>query len=201
MNIDLTKLINRKAAVSDRDIYRESSVLVPIIESDEDKYLLFEVRSENLNKQPNEICFPGGKKEKFENTQQAAVRETSEELLIPESSIDVIAELDTVVTPFNSIIYPYVGKLSGYSGTFNPEEVKETFCVPLSFLLETEPLCYYLDVYMNPEKDFPYEMIQEGRNYPWGRGKYPVYFYIFNSKIIWGITARITNNLIQVLAK
>lgn len=201
MNIDFAKLINRKATVSDREIYRESSVLVPIIESDKDKYLLFEVRSENLNKQPNEICFPGGKVEKFENTQQAAVRETSEELLIPESSIDVISELDTVVTPFNSIIYPYVGKLSGYSGTFNPEEVKEIFRVPLPYLLETEPLCFYLDVYMKPQRDFPYEMIQEGRDYPWGRGKYPVYFYIYNNRIIWGITARIINNFIQVLTK
>ena len=56
MKIDFTKLINRKTAVCDKEIYREFSVLIPIIKTGNEYSLIFEVRSENLTK-PNEICF------------------------------------------------------------------------------------------------------------------------------------------------
>lgn len=199
MNIDFTKLTNRKSTICDREIYREFSILVPIINSGKDVSLLFEIRSENLSKQPNEICFPGGKIERLENAQQAAVRETSEELLIPEASISVKAELDTVVTPFNSILYPYVGELYNYSGTFNHEEVKEIFLVPLSFFINAEPVRYDINISMRPEEDFPYHMIPQGKDYPWGKGRYPEYFYSYEDKIIWGITARIIRNFVSLL--
>lgn len=199
MDIDFTKLINRKTTICDREIYREFSILIPMIKVGNEYSLLFEIRSENLLKQPKEICFPGGKIEDLESAQQAALRETSEELLIPEADIDVIAELDTVVTPFNSILYPFVGKLREYKGTFNHEEVKETFIAPLSFFMENAPLHHDISIRMKPEEDFPYHMIQNGKDYAWGKGSYPEYFYIYEDKIIWGLTARIINNFIQIL--
>lgn len=199
MNIDFSKLTNRKSTICGREIFREFSVLVPIVQTGDKQYLLFEVRSEKLNSQPNEICFPGGKIEKMESPQQAAVRETCEELLITERSIKVVGELDTVVTPFNSIIYPFAGELHEYSGTFNPDEVKEIFTVPLSFFINTKPLHHDIDVSLKPKEDFPYNMIQDGKDYPWGKGLYPVYFYVYRDKIIWGITARIVFNFIRIL--
>jgi peroxisomal coenzyme A diphosphatase NUDT7 len=199
MKIDLEKLKSRKISVCGMDICKEFSVLVPIVESAGEYSLLFEVRSESLNNQPNEICFPGGKIESMEESVNAAVRETSEELLLPENNIKVIGQLDTLVTPFNTVIYPFVGLLHDYHGKYNIDEVKETFYIPLSFLMETEPLCRYIDIEMKPREGFPYEMIQNGRNYPWAKGKYPVYFYTYEDRIVWGITARITYNFIQLL--
>ena len=199
MEIDFTKLANRKTAICDKEVYLEFSVLVPIIKTGSEFSLLFEVRSEKLAKQPNEICFPGGKIESFENARQAALRETTEELLIPEADIDVIAELDTIVTPFNRILYPFAGKLHEYNGTFNSEEVKETFIVPLSFFLENAPLRHDINISMKPAEGFPYHMVQDGRDYPWGKGKYPVYFYTYENKIIWGLTARIIKNFVNLL--
>jgi len=199
MNMDLAKLCNRKASICDREIYKESSVLVPLTGSGKDMSLVFEVRSANLYSQPNEICFPGGKIEEFESAQQAVVRETSEELMISESNINVIAELDTIVTPFNSILYTFAGELNQYAGTFNPEEVKEIFTVPLNFFMNTNPLRHDINITMKPQSDFPYQMIQKGRDYPWGKGQYPVYFYTYEDKIIWGLTARIINNFVNLL--
>lgn len=199
MNVDFAKIIGRKATICDREIYMEFSVLIPVIKTGNEHSLLFEVRSESLSKQPNEICLPGGKIERLENKQQAAVRETSEELLIPESSVNIIAELDTVVTPFNSILYPFAGELHEYARTFNPEEVRNVFTVPLSFFIDNDPLRHDIDVRMKPREDFPYHMIQEGRDYPWGKGRYPVYFYTYEDKIIWGITARIIRNFVSLL--
>lgn len=195
------KFRNRKISLSDRDSYREFSILVPIVEVTGTDALLFEVRSEKLNRQPNEICFPGGQIEDQENSLEAAVRETSEELLLPRDKIDVLGELDTLVTPFNTVIYPFLGVIHGYSGTFSPEEVKETFTVPLSYFMETEPLCHHIDVEMCPGDDFPYEMIQQGTNYPWRRGRYPVYFYTWEDKVIWGITARIIKDFVDIMKK
>lgn len=199
MKADLKKLDNRKGNISDCDSYKQFSVLVPIVESPEGPSLLFEVRSETLNRQPNEICFPGGRIEASEDSIRAAIRETSEELLLSGDKISILGELDILITPFNTLIYPFTGILTDYKGTFNPDEVKEIFTVPLSFLREAEPLCHYIDVELMPGDDFPYEMIQQGIDYPWRQGRYPVYFYVYNERIIWGITARIIKNLIDIL--
>jgi 8-oxo-dGTP pyrophosphatase MutT (NUDIX family) len=199
MAINLSKLKDRKVNICGRNLYREFSVLLPLVERPEGSSLLFEVRSVNLNKQPGEICFPGGKIESLEDNLKAAIRETTEELLVHENTIEVAGELDTLITPFNTVIYPFVGLLYDYHNTFNDNEVQEIFYVPISFLMETKPLCYYIDVQMKPKEDFPYEMIQKGTGYPWAKGKYPVFFYTYEGRIIWGITARIAYNFIEVL--
>lgn len=194
----IMKLKNKTIDISDNSHYVESSVLVPIIESKNGLSLLYEIRSESLKKQPNEICFPGGKIEKGESKKNAAIRETTEELLISYEDIQFIGASDILVTPFNTIIYPFIGVLKDYKGTFN-SEVKNVFTVPLSFLISYEPTYFYLDVNMQPENDFPYHLIQKGKNYKWGKGKYPVYFYIYEDKVIWGITARITYDFIKAI--
>ncbi|MDD4833306.1 MAG: CoA pyrophosphatase [Lutispora sp.] len=194
----ILKLKNKTIDISDNSHYVESSVLVPIIESKNGLSLLYEIRSESLKKQPNEICFPGGKIEKGESKKNAAIRETTEELLISYEDIQFIGASDILVTPFNTIIYPFIGVLKDYKGTFN-NEVKNVFTVPLSFLMSYEPTYFYLDVNMQPENDFPYHLIQKGENYKWGKGKYPVYFYIYEDKVIWGITARITYDFIKAI--
>lgn len=194
----ILKLKNKTIDISDNSHYVESSVLVPIIESKNGLSLLYEIRSESLKKQPNEICFPGGKIEKGESKKNAAIRETTEELLISYEDIQFIGASDILVTPFNTIIYPFIGVLKDYKGTFN-SEVKNVFTVPLSFLMSYEPTYFYLDVNMQPENNFPYHLIQKGENYKWGKGKYPVYFYIYEDKVIWGITARITYDFIKAI--
>ena len=128
----LLKFKNKAVSVSDSDHYNESSVLIPILEHENNLCLLYEIRSENLKNQPNEICFPGGRIERGESKKQAAVRETAEELLIEPESIEIIGASDILITPFNTIIYPYVGTVKDYKGTFN-NEVKEVFIVPLPF--------------------------------------------------------------------
>ncbi|HOH89597.1 MAG TPA: hypothetical protein PLT56_05330, partial [Bacillota bacterium] len=55
-------------------------------------------------------------------------------------------------------------------GTFKSEEVKETFIVPLSFFLENAPLHHDINISMKPVEGFPYHMVRDGRDYPWGKG-------------------------------
>jgi 8-oxo-dGTP pyrophosphatase MutT (NUDIX family) len=186
--------------MSDYKESKEFSVLIPIVHDQGQPCILFQVRSGDLLKQPNEICFPGGKIEFTESPCAAAIRETCEELLVKEENIETLGEMDTLITPFNTIIYPFTALLHDYQGTFSSDEVQEVFLVPLNFLLDYKPLCSYLDVQMKPKDDFPFEKIQYGRDYPWAQGKYPVYIYEYQDKIIWGITARILKNFIELIS-
>lgn len=199
MQYNLTTISQYNHKICDHSECREFSVLIPIVRQKGKESILFEVRSHKLAKQPNEICFPGGKLEPEETRLQAAVRETCEELLIDESSIKILGEIDTLVTPFNTLIYPFAAQIEKYKDTFSPHEVQEVFTVPLDFLMDYKPICSYLDVQMTSREDFPFEKIQYGREYPWARGKYPVYIYEYQDKVIWGITARILRNFIEII--
>jgi len=199
MQFYLDNLNKYKHKICDHSEFNEFSVLVPIVRHGNQESILFEVRSHKLQKQPNEICFPGGKIEQEETSLQAAIRETCEELLIEDSNIKVITEIDTFVTPFNTVIYPFAAYLEHYENTFSVQEVSEVFTVPLDFLVNCKPICSYLDIKMKPKDDFPFDKIQYGREYPWAQGKYPVYIYEYQDKIIWGITARILRSFIEII--
>ncbi|MDF2892432.1 MAG: coenzyme pyrophosphatase, partial [Clostridia bacterium] len=59
MNFDILR--HHKPKISDYKECREFSVLIPIAHYQGKQCILFQVRSGALMKQPNEICFPGGK--------------------------------------------------------------------------------------------------------------------------------------------
>lgn len=181
---------------------RDFGVLVPLIKIEEDIYLLFEVRAATLKNQPGEISFPGGGIEQGEKPVKAAVRETTEELYISSDKIDVLGPLDYIVTPFNYRIFPFAGFIRDIDYTQikgNPQEVDHVFFAPLSYFINNTPACYFVNVRMVPEKGFPFQLIANGANYNWKRGRYPVYFYLFGDYIIWGITARIVKNLVDII--
>lgn len=197
MRLDLLK--DYRPKITDSDTCREFAVLIPIVLHENRQCVCFQVRSGSLQKQPNEICFPGGKIEAKESPLQAAVRETCEEMLVQEEHIRILGETDTLVTPFDTIIYPFAAELIDYRGTFSEDEVQEVFYIPLDWLLGYEPSCSILNVSILPGEDFPFEKIQLGKSYPWASGTYPVYFYEYKDKVIWGITARILRSFVELI--
>ena len=189
-------LRGRSPGLMDADRYKDYAVLAPYLS--EERAFLFEVRSGALRSQPGEICFPGGRIEPGETPQDAARRETAEELLIAPGKIEVVGELDTLITPFYTRIFPYIGLLSDYHDSFSADEVAKVFRVPFDFFLEAEPTVYYNEIGVAPGGDnFPYELL--GRDsYPWGRAKYPVLFYPYGDQVIWGLTARIMHHIVRL---
>jgi len=190
------KLIGRTPKVIDQDEYRRFAVFVPVLP--ESNSLLFEVRADRLKRQPGEICFPGGLIETGETPAEAAARELGEELLVPPENCEILAPLDILMDLRNSMIYPHIGYLHNYNGKFCQEEVKEVFSVPVDFFMKNKPQVFYNNVIVKTSEDFPYHLIG-GENYDWHSGTYPVFFYSYNDKIIWGLTARIVNNLTTLL--
>lgn len=182
--------------------YKSYGVLIPLIYVNDNIHLLFEVRSESLKTQPGEICFPGGKIEENESPLQSAIRETCEELNIKESDIEIIGQTDYIVTPFNLIIYPFVGFIKNIdikNINFNLDEVGSIFTVPMDFFVNNSPEKYFVKNNLEMSQDFPFEKIQNGKVYNFRSGKYPISFYEYDKHIIWGITARIINNVMNIL--
>jgi len=182
--------------------YQYYSVLIPLVEKDGEPHILYEVRAESLSRQPGEVCFPGGRIENGESAEECAVRETSEELNIKPSDIRIIAEMDFLHTYSNFTLYSLIGVIDYevVAGiTVNPAEVKEIFLVPVSFLAENEPEIYCFDVLPNIGPDFPYQKINHDNGYNWRKGKSAVPIYRYGERVIWGLTARITNHLIDLV--
>ena len=160
--------------------------------------ILFEVRSNDIPDQPGDICLPGGSLEEGESYEQAAIRETCEELLIQPEQLTILGPSD-VMHSGNTLICPYVGIVHNYQGTFRKAEVAEVFRVPLSFFLETEPAKYEIDGIVQPGKDFPYELINGGKNYKWRSRKTVELFYQYDNHVIWGLTARIIRSFSEII--
>jgi 8-oxo-dGTP pyrophosphatase MutT (NUDIX family) len=181
--------------------FSKYAVLLPLIQSDNEIHILFEVRSQKMRRQPGEICFPGGRiDQEDKDPKSAALRETKEELGVKCSNISNVFPLDYLVSPFGMIVYPYVGFIDSTECIKpNSEEVGETFLVPLSFFLTTSPRIHHVNVNVEPEENFPYELIVGGQNYNWRTRKHDEYFYIYDEKVIWGLTAKILYHFIQLM--
>ena len=180
----------------DIEEYKCFAVVAPMLPGSNS--LVFEVRADSLSNQPGEICFPGGFIEANETPEEAGVRELAEELLTPPGAVEMIAPLDILLTHYGMAIYPYLGYLHNYQHTFNADEVKETFTVPIDFFMNNEPRVYYNTLSVTPSDDFPHLLIG-GNNYHWRGGAAPVLFYLYQDKVIWGLTARIIKNIVGLI--
>nr|WP_300003637.1 CoA pyrophosphatase [Tissierella sp.] len=178
------------------------SVLVPFIKEEGKLNIIFELRAKDLRTQPGEVSFPGGRLEEGETFEEAAVRETMEELNIRRDNIDLIGEFDYLVSYSNMEIHSFIASISGVDVDKilpNPGEVDHLFTVPLEFFLNNEPNGYYLDLETRYNKDFPYNLIPNGKEYNFRSSKRTIYFYEYKDYIIWGYTASIIKHLIDEL--
>ncbi len=161
-----------------------------------DERLLFQVRSDKLEHQPGDICFPGGAVEKGETPEEAVIREIAEELLLAEDQIELHEECCQLVND-TSIIHCFPCRLFGYKGGFNPEEVAETFFVPITFFENTPAKIYEVDWKPVFPDDFPFDKIYGGRNYGWRPRKSRIRFYEYEGRVIWGMTAKIIESYVK----
>ncbi|NVJ67185.1 MAG: CoA pyrophosphatase [Gammaproteobacteria bacterium] len=158
-----------------------SAVLVPIVERAAGLQLILTQRSEHLKHHPGQISFPGGRMDDTDKSLiHTALRETEEEIGIPESKIEVLGKLGLQPTVSQFMIQPIVGLVeSSYDFIINHDEVDEAFEVPL---------------------DFVFDPSNQQKSYREFNGiRYPIYAMPYQGRNIWGATAQIIVSFSKLL--
>ena len=160
----------------------EAAVLVPIVfHSTADPTILLTKRTAHLKAHAGQIAFPGGRRDPEDMDAVAtALRETMEETGIPREHIEILGHLDRYMTRTGYAVTPIVGALhSPLSPIPEPEEVAEIFEVPLAH-------------FMNRANHQRHSRDLNGvrRHF---------YAMPYNDYYIWGATAGMLRNLVDVL--
>ncbi len=158
-----------------------AAVLVPLVDREDGMTVLLTQRTDHLNDHAGQISFPGGRLESADRDPEAgALRETEEELGIPDTSIELIGRLDTYITRTGFEVVPVVGLLAP-PFPLEPDrfEVADVFEVPLGHLLE------------------PANYVRHERLYGGQTAHY--YAIPYEDRYIWGATAGMLRNLCEAL--
>ncbi len=159
-----------------------SAVLIPIYYKEGQYHILFTQRTEKVKDHKGQISFPGGAYEEEDETLlNTALREAAEEIGLMASDVEVLGELDdvlTISTPY--IISPFVAAIPWpYQFKLDEFETEEIIEIPISSLLDKD--CVHQRT----------EMI--------GAEEITTYFYHYQGRVIWGATARILNQLLDII--
>ena len=163
----------------------KAAVLLPIYYKQGQYYILFTKRTEKVSTHKGQISFPGGvyQDNDDETLLATALRECTEEIGLRADDVEVLGELDDTlsVTP-NYVISPFVGMIPWpYDFKLNEDEAEEIIEAPISVLLDKHCLQ------------------QQTQNLD---GKVVAsFFYHYRGRVIWGATARILNQFLDIFAR
>ncbi|MBD3949126.1 CoA pyrophosphatase [Tuanshanicoccus lijuaniae] len=175
------------------------AVLIPLIWEDNQYKVLYEVRAQHIS-QPGEVAFPGGRIEDGESSQEAAIRETCEELNLLPENIQILGEIDYIASN-NRIIYSYVAQLTinNWRDLSPNEEVERLFAIPLDTLIAYPPTYHRLNVQVKPDTQFPFDRIPNQINYNFSSLTRQIPFYDLDEENLWGFTAQLTHRFTEII--
>ncbi|MHA1732040.1 MAG: NUDIX hydrolase [Promethearchaeota archaeon] len=154
-------------------------------------HLVLTLRTTSLGRHSGEVSFPGGKVEPGVDASplQTALRETTEEVGVPASEVEVLGFLDNFPTLTRYYITPVVGLRevevgdTGWDLPVSKAEVARVVLAPLSFFETARP-----PVFRETAFDFP-------------AGKFPIYSFQYGDLNIWGATAHLIVSFLQVTGR
>ncbi len=160
-----------------------AAVLVPLYMKEGEAHVLLTERTHHVEHHKGQISFPGGARDPQDpDLLVTALRESYEETGICPEDVEVIGRLDDVLTITNFLVTPFVGVLkteSGYPFRPHPREVASLLEVPLLHLLDW--------------RNMELELRQ------WKGTPVLVPAFSWNGRRIWGATARILKQLLDLL--
>jgi len=157
-----------------------AAVLVPLVWHDDEWHLLFTRRTDKVESHKGQVSFPGGACDEGETTpEQTALREADEEIGIHPDDVKVLGRLTNMITISYFRVTPVVGVIK-WPAVFRlgEHEVARVFTIPLGWLA-------------NPSNRWQFEVQ--------GRKRSLIAYHPYDGELLWGATARMTVDFLQVL--
>jgi len=161
-----------------------AAVLILLCDQAGEPHVIFTERTNHVEHHKGQMSFPGGACDEDDDClETTALRETWEEIGVKPEHVKIIGQLDDMVTISNFRVTPYVGLLDHQEGEYpfciNDHEVARVVPVPLTFLMD--------------EKNMELEVREhQGR-------EVLVPAFSYNGHRIWGATARMLHQFIELL--
>ena len=190
-----------------------SAVLVPMFCKNGEYHILFTQRSDSVANHKGQVSFPGGAYSEGDTSLlDTALRESWEEIGLESKDIEILGELDDFATVSGFVISPFVGFIPyPYKFRENCDEIREIFDMPVSALLDASnvrqedmPFSALLDGAGVKREDVPVSALIDKSNL--GEDAHitvnetiVVYFYEYDGRVVWGATARILKQFLDIL--
>ena len=160
-------------------VQHKASVLILILKKEELSLLLTR-RSKKLRSHSGQVAFPGGKQDpKDANPLETALRETQEEVGLVKTQVQILGQIDQILSIHNYLVTPYVGQIpADFHPTPNYAEIESVFSVPISF-------------FMQAENHTAKERSQHFR-------PYLCHHFFYQDYDIWGLTALLILRLLEI---
>ena len=170
--------------INDGDfLFKHAGVLVPLLVENGEFKILFTKRTDVVEHHKGQISFPGGSvDEEDASIEDTALRETYEEIGLQREDVEILGRThDTLTLVSSFIIYPFVGLIPyPYDFTINTAEVERLIIAPLEAFGQGK----------SGNKGYGFEF--EG-------GVYDTPTYPYDGEVIWGATARIIENFMDII--
>ena len=157
--------------------HRPAAVLIPVQERQDGDYVVLTKRADHLPTHKGQIAFPGGRVGADDaDIFATALRESHEEIGIDPRHVKILGRLDEFTAGYGIVVTPVVGVIpADCEFRLDPNETTAVASVPIRALMER--LNFTLDDRLSP-------------------GGHPSYHFYVNGWDVWGVTARI---LVQFL--
>ena len=165
--------------------YVHASVLIPLFKERDGHKVLFTERTHKVEHHKGQISFPGGVVDAGDASHlETALREAHEEIGLKRKDVEILGRIDDTMTVASSfVVHPFVGLIRyPYEFKLSMAEVKRLIKAPLSI--------FHPESTWNQRDSAEYEGVI-----------YRSIAYEYNGDLIWGATARMMQNFMEILCK
>lgn len=166
----------------DKERLRKAAVLLPLIWRDGHWQLIYTLRSSLLHDHSGQVSFPGGSWEAGDKSIiDTALRESWEEIGLNPKAVRVLGKMADLKMVTNFIVTPVIGICDWPTDlTVNPDEVDRVFSIPIDWLADERNRYYRVHNYRGGEVEV-------------------LYFKPYDGETVWGATAMMTLDFLNLL--
>jgi 8-oxo-dGTP pyrophosphatase MutT (NUDIX family) len=177
---------------------RPAAVLIPLFlanSSGEENYgwqVLLTRRTDSVAEHQGQVAYPGGRADPTDTTpEMTALREAREEIGLNPTHVRILGRMNSLHTISNYLVTPIVGVIPWpFPVQLEETEVSRVFTIPLDWL--ADPLNHEIRNRSIPDS---FARILNMKSYP------VIYFQPYQEELLWGVSAEITLELINILYK